>query len=233
MKGFISIYAQYLLKCSTFRDGYFTIPNSVTTKTNKTMNLYFRLLWLIITQYRRSKKMPILGCSKTKFRVLPFDCDINLHLNNARYLSFMDLSRLHYLLEMGIFFRFLKMGWLPILNASELTFVRDLRPNQKFWVETRMLGWDEKYYYIEQQFVSERGVHCIATVRGVFVCKRKIVPVRDILDNVGFSGKTPELPQYIIQWKDMLNSKKQNHYQAQTGEAETEVNLQTSDETVC
>ena len=59
------------------------------------MNLYFRIILVLIKSFF-AKKISPLTSSTLSFRALPFDCDINLHLTNARYLSFMDLGRTYY-----------------------------------------------------------------------------------------------------------------------------------------
>ena len=55
------------------------------------------------------------------------------------------------LAEMGLLKRFVKLGWMPIVNASEFTYIRDIKPLRRFEIESRVVGWDEKYFYIEQR----------------------------------------------------------------------------------
>ena len=64
------------------------------------MNLYLRLLFLLFRLIGLPRKGP-LEESRVAFRVLPTDCDINLHMNNGRYLSFMNLGRLHLVAHLG------------------------------------------------------------------------------------------------------------------------------------
>ncbi len=173
------------------------------------MNLYFRLFWLFIWRKRHCKEIGFLDTSRLDYRALPSDCDINFHLTNSRYPAFMDLARTYMMAEMGFLNRFIKLGWMPIVNAAEFTYIRDIKPFAKFEIETKLVGWDEKYFYIEQRFVSERGLHCIAHVRGVFVCKRKQVPIATMLAEVGFTEPAPQLPPEVIKWKSFLQLKKE------------------------
>lgn len=175
------------------------------------MNLYFRLLSLFLWRMRHTKKIDFLGTSCITYRVLPTDCDINGHLTNARYPAFMDLARTYMLAEMGLLKRFLKLRWLPIVNAAEFTYIRDIKPFQKFELQTKLVGWDEKYFYIEQRFISARGLHAIAHVRGVFICKGKQVPVDKLVSYAGFQGEMPQMPAEIIKWKAFLQLKKQQN----------------------
>lgn len=175
------------------------------------MNLYFRLFWLFAWRVRHCNKIDFLGKSTLSYRALPSDCDINFHLTNSRYPAFMDLARTYMLSEMGLLKRFLKLGWMPIINAAEFTYIRDIKPFAKFDIESKMVGWDEKYFYVEQRFVSERGLHCIAHVRGVFVCKRKQVPISAMLEEIKFNAAQPELPIEVQKWKSFLQLKKQQN----------------------
>ncbi|MBR9729094.1 thioesterase family protein [Shewanella intestini] len=172
------------------------------------MNLYFRLIWLFMWRIHRCKRIGFLGTSRISYRALPLDCDINLHLTNSRYPAFLDLARTHMIAEMGFMKRFLKLGWAPIVNASEFTFIRDIKPFEKFEIETKIVGWDQKYFYIEHRFVTARGLHSIVHVRGVFLHKGKQVPIETLVAEAGHQGPAPELPPEVVQWIAFLQLKK-------------------------
>ena len=64
------------------------------------MTGFLRLLRVVLTARRRGALGP-LAESVLSFRVMPSDLDVNLHMNNGRYLSFMDLGRLHLVAQVG------------------------------------------------------------------------------------------------------------------------------------
>ncbi|OHU89310.1 MULTISPECIES: acyl-CoA thioesterase [Pseudoalteromonas] len=175
------------------------------------MNLYFRLLLLFWKIKNNKDYQPLLDTIESRFRVLPSDCDINLHLTNSRYLAFMDLARTWMTERIGLFSVVMKRRWFPIVNATAITYIRDIKPFESFSVSTRLVGWDHKYFYIEQKFHSERGLHAIAYVRGVFRKKKGIVSVEEMLEAAGFDGEAPILPTEIMHWKAMLEEKKVNN----------------------
>ncbi|QUN05836.1 thioesterase family protein [Shewanella yunxiaonensis] len=175
------------------------------------MNLYFRLFWLLFWRMRRARTIDFLDVSRLEFRAWPTDCDINLHLTNARYPALMDLARTYMLSEMGLLKPFLQRKWLPVVNASEFTFIRDIKPLHKFNIDTRLLGWDDKYFYIEQRFVSQRGLHAIANVRGLFVCKGRKITTAELLQAAAFQGEAPALAADVLAWKQLLQAKKQQN----------------------
>jgi len=64
------------------------------------MNLYLRLFVLsLLVRFR--PRVSIWVGSRTPFRVLPNDLDVNRHMNNARYLAFCDLGRLDLMIRSG------------------------------------------------------------------------------------------------------------------------------------
>jgi len=116
------------------------------------MKLYFRLIWLILTQSRRSRSS-LLGPVDTGFRVLPNDLDALFHVNNGVYLTLMDLGRTDLLLRSNAFSKIRKKGWYPVLAAETIRFKHSLKLWQRFIIRTRVVGWDERSIYLEQQFM--------------------------------------------------------------------------------
>lgn len=176
------------------------------------MNLYFRLLLLFYRIKRNKLYQELLEEVEIEYRALPSDCDINMHLTNSRYLAFMDLARTWMTERLGLFNVVMKRKWFPIVNANAITYIKDIKPFQKFTVVTQLVGWDHKYFYIKQTFKSERGLHAVAYVRGVFKKKGGIVSVEEMLDAAGFKGEAPELHEEIKHWKEMLECKKQRSH---------------------
>ena len=173
------------------------------------MNLYFRLFFLLLWQIPRNKTKQLLtDPSHYSFRVLPLDCDINFHLTNSRYLALMDLARTKMMSDCGMFKVFLKKKWLPIVSSTEITFIKDIRPWQKCDIITKMVGWDHKYFYIEQRFVGDDKVYAIAHLRGLFVHKRKVIDIDNIIALSEEPLVQPELPAEIIHWQALLEAKK-------------------------
>ncbi|AUL73364.1 thioesterase [Pseudoalteromonas sp. 13-15] len=172
------------------------------------MNLYIRLLLLFFKIKRNKHYQDLLDTVDIDYKALPTDCDINLHLTNSRYLAMMDLSRTWMTERVGLLKQIMKRRWFPIVNATAITYIRDIKPMQKYTISTKLVGWDHKYFYIEQKFHSDRGLHAIAYVRGVFKSKKGVISIEEMLEVAGFEGKTPILPSEVMHWKEMLEQKK-------------------------
>ena len=56
----------------------------------------------MLARARRGPPVEATVAVASRFRVLPHDIDINLHLNNGRYLQLIDLNRAEWLIRTGI-----------------------------------------------------------------------------------------------------------------------------------
>ena len=65
------------------------------------MNLFLRLIRVLLTIRSRGQLAPFEDSVLT-FRVWPGDLDLNVHMNNGRYLTVMDLGRLDLMARTGL-----------------------------------------------------------------------------------------------------------------------------------
>ncbi|MBB5019235.1 acyl-CoA thioesterase FadM [Chitinivorax tropicus] len=171
------------------------------------MNLYFRFLITLIRTLL-AKPTHALALSRQRFRCMPWDCDINMHMTNSRYLSFMDLGRTYLLGTTGILGTLLRHKWGPVVQAADLTFIREIKPFQSFELVTRLLCWDEKYWYIQQDFEVDGKVCASAVLRGLFVKGREKVSSATVLGSIGFDEPSPIVPAHVEAWAAAFQLKK-------------------------
>ncbi|XP_006830797.1 PREDICTED: protein THEM6 [Chrysochloris asiatica] len=132
-------------------------------------------------------------------RVLPSDLDLLLHMNNARYLREADVARAAHLTRCGVLGALRALGARAVLAASCARYRRSLRLLEPFEVRTRLLGWDDRAFYLEARFVSLRDGFVCALLRSrqhvlgtspervvQHLCKRRVEP--------------PELPEDLRHW---------------------------------
>lgn len=173
------------------------------------MNLYLRLIGLLL-RLPFVRRQGLLEPARVGFRAWLNDCDINLHLNNGRYLTFMDLARVHFMAQAGLLAPLWRQGWLPVLSAVEMSFIRPIQPLQRFEIVTRLLTWDEKYFYIEQRFETGGRLCAVGTVKGLFLHGRERVASAAVVGLLGPGIAAPNLPDIVRHWNDLAVLKKQN-----------------------
>jgi acyl-CoA thioesterase FadM len=172
------------------------------------MNLYIRLLILLLTAWRRPKVRDIVAGCSLNFRVLPNDLDTNMHMNNGRYLTVMDLGRVDMVLRAGLFGAMLKRGCLPVLASASVRWRLPLVLFRPYRLETRVVCWDEKWVYLEQRFVmvggkKDNAVAAIGILKGSFWDKKKkeTVPTSELLQIIGLDRLSPPIPDHIAEWQ--------------------------------
>lgn len=173
------------------------------------VNLYLRLIFLLLRLPWLPQK-PLLAESRASFRVLPNDCDINFHMNNGRYLSFMDLGHTHLMRQVRLIGPILRNRWMPVLTAAEINFIRALAPFQKFELMTRLVTWDDKYFYLEQRFESRGALCAHGFVKGLFLGRNGKVSNAEVLAATGYVVEPPPMPEELRIWAELSSVKKQN-----------------------
>lgn len=164
------------------------------------MNLYFRLLILLLKLCWLPKQNDPLAPAMINMRVMPNDLDIYMHVNNGRYLSIMDLGRLHLMAVTGLLRPIQKQKWAPLLGSVKIHYLKPLTLFQEFTMSTQTVYWDEKWIYLEQKIQRNGELCAVALLKILFIGKgRKIAP-QMILDLLPNPPKRPELPHTIKLW---------------------------------
>lgn len=156
------------------------------------MNLYFRLFWVLLRGILARPRQAPLDVIETPFRVLPTDLDVNLHMNNGRYVTLMDLGRMDYLARTGMMGLWWRKRWAPVVGASFMVYRRPLGAFQRYVLRTRLSSWDEKWLYLVQDFVADGKVVARGYVRGLLRHGRRSVPPQEILDEIGMRIDAPD-----------------------------------------
>ncbi|WP_026480458.1 acyl-CoA thioesterase [Ahrensia sp. 13_GOM-1096m] len=156
------------------------------------MNLVFRLLWVIITAFRRSK-LGMMEESVITLRVMPNDLDTNIHMNNGRYLTIMDLGRVDFIIRSGMAKQLREQKWYPVVGSAKISYKRSLSPFQRYELKTRVHGWDEKWIYLEQEFVVGDVLYARGIVKTLFLKDGHKVPSSQVTHAIGYDGPSPEI----------------------------------------
>ena len=136
---------------------------------------HFRLLKGLFTHLRSSRVrlaskagpaalfQPMITSSRSGF----YECDYNLHKSNSTYFSDFDVGRLELLISLcsnGIERTKKELSkegpesFAVMLGAVNCNFKREIKPYQGFEVWTRLLTWDQKWFYVIGHFVKKGAV---------------------------------------------------------------------------
>lgn len=151
------------------------------------------------------------------FRVMPWDCDINIHLTNGRYPQRLDHARTRFFLRIGSGLLFAHKGWRSVLQTQTITFIREIKPFSLVDIESRILYWDEKYFYFEHRFMVKGRLHAKCVARVAVIKHNKVqpfdkfvgeiaryhqlqsdVPVSPVIDTSSAMSKQVQDMQYLL-----------------------------------
>lgn len=164
------------------------------------MNLYFRLIWLLLRLPWIKMQSDPLAPAKLNMRVHINDLDLNMHVNNGRYLTMMDLGRLHLMAKTGLLKPMFKHKWMPVLGSAKVHFIKPLNIFNKFTMTTQVIYWDEKWIYLEQK-IYKKNVLCVtALFKALFTSKRGKIPATELMHYLPTHTKKPLMPDHLKAW---------------------------------
>ncbi len=130
------------------------------------MNLIFRLIYvLLISRFR--EKLP-LGKTQSRLtlRVMPNDLDLNFHMNNGRYLTICDLSRIDLFVRTGLLKTMLRRKWMPVIAEHTMAYKKPLGLFERFEAIVEVTHWDDKYFHMTHVFRNAERVIAEGTSKG-------------------------------------------------------------------
>jgi acyl-CoA thioesterase FadM len=158
---------------------------------------------------RPLNQLGILEEDVLRMRVWPNDTDFNLHMNNARYLGVMDYARTHLLARTRILQHVIRARWQPMVGAVWMTYRRSLPLFSNYSIASRMMCWDERWFYMEQTFTGAQGLAAIGWVKGVLRNREGIVEPQRVIDGVAPGTLSPMMPEAIANWNELTREKLQ------------------------
>jgi acyl-CoA thioesterase FadM len=136
------------------------------------------------------------------FTVLPTDLDINLHLNNGRYHQLIDVNRLEWLIRTRILQAALARKWKPMLGGTLIQFRREMTLWQRGSLQTRLLGWDDRWFYLEHVVATGQGkLVAQGLAKAAFRGRSGWVPTALVREAAGYPSLEMNLPARVRSWQ--------------------------------
>jgi len=135
------------------------------------MNLYLRLLLIIFRARRRNTLAPENLRNEIQTRVMPNDLDLNLHVNNGRYMTLCDFNRVDLFVRTGLARLMVKNGWAPIVAEHTMTYIKPLSVFDKIKVTMEITHWDEKFFYSTHEFYKHDKKIAEGTSKALVISK--------------------------------------------------------------
>ncbi|WP_087132268.1 acyl-CoA thioesterase [Microbacterium esteraromaticum] len=168
------------------------------------MNVIWRTLLVIFRarqRVRRGESLEAGAVGSIRLTTLPTDLDILRHMNNGRYLSLFDLGRWDLLIRTGLFDAMKQRGWYAVVSSETVTFRKSLELWQRFDVESRFIGHDEKALFTEHRAVVDGEVYARVLVRARMLRRSGgTVPHDELFAALGQPEGVPDVEGWIHDW---------------------------------
>jgi acyl-CoA thioesterase FadM len=145
------------------------------------MNLLLRMLYVYLISLFRERLPAGAAQSRLTLRTLPNDLDVNLHMNNGRYLTICDLNRVDLFIRSGLLKLMLKNKWMPMVADHTMTYKKPLALLERFQVTMSVTHWDEKFFYMTHAFTAGGRLVAEGTSKAVVRARDGVVKPDDVL----------------------------------------------------
>ena len=130
----------------------------------------------------------------------PWDLDFWMELNNGRTLTLYDLGRIPLARRMGLIRALKENKWGLTVAGVSIRYRRRVRVFDRFELRSRGIGWDHRFFYLEQTMWKDGHALNNALYRTAVTSKDGIVDPALVAQAIGFQGESPPLPQWATEW---------------------------------
>ncbi|MBJ7312795.1 thioesterase family protein [Rugamonas sp. CCM 8940] len=145
------------------------------------MNLFVRLLYVLLSSFFRPRLPVGPATSELSLLTFPNDLDLNLHVNNGRYLTLCDLNRVDLFIRSGLARIMLQRGWMPIITEHTMNYRKSLGVFQRFTATLHLTHWDERHFYMTHHFTIKDKIIAEGTSKGVLKGKHGVVAPAEVI----------------------------------------------------
>jgi acyl-CoA thioesterase FadM len=131
----------------------------------------------------------------------PWDIDPWMELNNGRTLTLFDLGRMPLTAGLGINRALMANRWGMAVAGASVRYRRRIRAFHRFEMQSRLLGWDRRFFYVEQ--TMWRGGEALnhILVRLAATDENGILAPERLVAALGHAGlASPDLPDWVQAW---------------------------------
>ncbi len=160
---------------------------------------FFRMA-LEFWRFRKAPPLGLLEAHVSRHRCWPWDLDPWRELNNGRTLTLFDLGRVPMGRRNGLHRVLAARGWGAAVAGSVVRYRKRVRAFDAITMHSRCIGWDGRFFYIEQSMWLGEECSSHMVVRSAITSKAGIVAPERVLAEMGLAQDSPPLPGWVQQW---------------------------------
>lgn len=153
-----------------------------------------------ILMQRRAPKLGLFDTHVSQHICWPWDIDIWMELNNGRTLTLFDLGRFGLFQRQGMIKIMIDNGWSGAIAGATVRYRKRLRAFDRFEMRSRVLGWDDKFIYVEQGMWREGDCANHVLLRTAITDKSGLVRTDKVAAAIVDGAPSPTLPEWVQEW---------------------------------
>ncbi|MGI9391353.1 MAG: acyl-CoA thioesterase [Boseongicola sp.] len=160
---------------------------------------YIRAAYVML-KARPQAPMGLYDTHVSHHRAWPWDTDMFGELNNGRILTLFELGRWQTTVRLGAIRPFLRGGLTLAVAGVSVRYRIRVPIFQKYRMQTRMLGYGERFFYVDQ--TMWQGDTCMnqMLLRAAIRDKSGTMPPKAFLEKMGMDSDQPGLPDWVKAW---------------------------------
>lgn len=160
-------------------------------------------IFRFLKEIYKFRNAPALGITETHIshhRCWPWDLDPWIELNNGRTLTLYDLGRIPMGIRSGLTSMLRAKGWGITVAGNSTRYRKRIKAFQRFEMRSRCIGWDARFFYIEQAMWLGQDCANHILIRSAITSAQGIVPPARVLEAMGQAQDSPDLPGWVQAW---------------------------------
>lgn len=151
-------------------------------------------------KFRKSEPLDLFDTHVSHHVCWPHDLDVWVELNNGRTLTLYDLGRLVLFQRIGMVKLMRDNGWAGTVAGASIRYRRRVRAFHKIEMRSRVIGWDDKFFYLDQSMWRNGDCTSQVLLRTAVTSKAGIVSPAEVTRAAGMSPDSPDLPGWVQAW---------------------------------
>lgn len=153
-----------------------------------------------VIKFRNAPALATLEAHVSTHRCWPWDLDPWVELNNGRTLTLFDLGRIPLAIRSGLLGVLRQNRWGVTVAGNSTRYRRRIRMFDRFTMISRVIGWDQRFLYMEQSMWKDGECCNHMLLRSAITSARGIVPPAEVMAAMGHDPTSPELPDWVCAW---------------------------------
>ncbi|WP_428624950.1 thioesterase family protein [Sedimenticola sp.] len=130
------------------------------------------------------------------------DIDLFMELNNARYFIYMELGRWDFSYRIGFVSLMKRHNWGVAAGGASVRFRRRIPFLANFTLTTQLVCHDGRWFYFLQETHRNEMVCSSALMKIGVTSKQGLVPVAEVLSQVGREDWGSDIPEWVSAWNE-------------------------------